>query len=77
MSAPAIKTVTTYLRPIDQDGLAAFAEKGRSNPGARGTNKVHTVVDARGPDRIDPEHVVTPGVFVDRVVALPESGGQA
>ena len=41
------KTVTTYLRPIDRDGLAAFAEKGRNNPAARGTNKVRTVCDGQ------------------------------
>ncbi len=44
MTAPATTTVTTYLRPIDRDGLAAFAEKGRNNPASRGTNKVHTVM---------------------------------
>jgi uncharacterized OsmC-like protein len=37
-------TVSTYLRPIDRDGLMAFAEKGRNNPGARGKNNVHTVM---------------------------------
>ena len=36
-------TVKTYLRPIDRDGLLAFAEKGRNNPASRGTNKVHTI----------------------------------
>jgi uncharacterized OsmC-like protein len=40
-------TVTAYLRPIDRDGLLAFAEKGRNNPGSRGTNKVHTVMDGQ------------------------------
>ncbi|MDB5775366.1 MAG: OsmC-like protein [Herbaspirillum sp.] len=40
-------TVKTYLRPIDRDGLLAFAEKGRTNPTSRGTNKVHTVVDGQ------------------------------
>ena len=40
-------TVTAYLRPIDRDGLMAFAEKGRNNPAARGTNKVRTVVDGK------------------------------
>jgi uncharacterized OsmC-like protein len=44
---PALTTVTetvsTYLRPINAEGLQAFAEKGRNNPTARGTNKVHTV----------------------------------
>lgn len=37
-------TVTAYLKPIDSEGLAAFAAKGRANPAARGTNKVHTVM---------------------------------
>jgi uncharacterized OsmC-like protein len=40
-------TVKTYLRPIDRDGLMAFAEKGRHNPGSRGTNKVHTVCEGQ------------------------------
>lgn len=40
-------TVKTTLRAIDREGLLAFAEKGRNNPGARGTNKVHTVVDGQ------------------------------
>jgi len=44
MNAPAATTVKTYLRPIDRDGLMTFAAKGRNNPGARGTNKVHTVM---------------------------------
>ncbi|MEW9526831.1 OsmC family protein [Agrobacterium radiobacter] len=39
----AAQTVKTYLRPIDRDGLMAFAEKGRNNPDSRGTNVVHTV----------------------------------
>ncbi|MET0210016.1 MAG: OsmC family peroxiredoxin, partial [Burkholderiaceae bacterium] len=43
----AQSTVSTYLRGIDRDGLLAFAEKGRNNPGSRGTNKVHTVVDGK------------------------------
>ena len=28
-------TVKTYLKPIDRDGLMAFAEKGRNNPATR------------------------------------------
>lgn len=40
-------TVTTYLRPIDGEGLSKFAEKGRNNPTMRGTNKVHTVTDGQ------------------------------
>jgi hypothetical protein len=26
------------------------------------------------PTEIDPEHVVTPGIFVDRIVKVPEGG---
>ena len=37
-------TVKAYLKPIDAEGLAAFAAKGRDNPTSRGTNKVHTVM---------------------------------
>jgi len=40
-------TVKTSLRPIDRDGLLAFAERGRNNPGSRGTNKVHTVMEGQ------------------------------
>lgn len=32
-----------YLRPIDSEGLARFAEAGRANPDRKGTVKVHTV----------------------------------
>jgi uncharacterized OsmC-like protein len=41
------QTVHVHLRPIDAQGLAAFAEKGRNNPTARGTNKVHTVLEGQ------------------------------
>lgn len=41
------ETVTTYLRPIDREGLLGFAEKGRNNPESRGTNKVHTVCEGQ------------------------------
>lgn len=41
------ETVNVYLRPIDATGLAAFAEKGRGNPTAKGTNKVHTVLEGQ------------------------------
>ena len=41
------ETVKTYQRPIDRDGLLAVAEKGRNNPNARGTNKVHTVMEGQ------------------------------
>ena len=47
MSAEATNTISTYLRPIDRDGLMAFAEKGRENPEMRGTNKVHTVTEGQ------------------------------
>ena len=40
-------TVTTYLRPIDRDGLLKFAEKGKANPHSHGTNKVHTITDGQ------------------------------
>ncbi len=41
------KTVKTYLRPIDRDGLMAFAEAGRNNPDRCGTNHVRTVVEGQ------------------------------
>ena len=40
-------TATTYLRPIDRDGLLQFAAAGRENPERRGTNKVHTVMQGQ------------------------------
>ncbi len=46
----AVQTITSgksYLKPIDRDGLLAFAEKGRNNPDSRGTNKVHTVMEGQ------------------------------
>ncbi len=46
-ASPAVQTASTYLRPIDSQGLAAFAEKGRNNPGARGTNVVRTVTEGQ------------------------------
>ena len=42
-----VTTIKTYLRPIDSEGLAAFAAKGKANPGMRGTNKVHTVMEGQ------------------------------
>ncbi|MDO4637826.1 MAG: OsmC family protein [Lautropia sp.] len=45
--ADTTTTVKTYLRPIDRDGLLAFAVKGRNNPDSRGTNKVHTVMEGQ------------------------------
>ncbi|MAO59816.1 OsmC family protein [Alcanivorax sp. 521-1] len=47
MSTQTANTVSTYLRPIDRDGLEGFAEKGRANPETRGTNKVHTVCEGQ------------------------------
>ncbi|WP_086830711.1 OsmC family protein [Halomonas aestuarii] len=46
-TATTPETVTTHLRPIDREGLLGFAEKGRNNPDARGTNKVHTVTEGQ------------------------------
>lgn len=43
----ALATLRTSLRPIDRDGLLAFAERGRENPATRGTNKVHTVTEGQ------------------------------
>lgn len=40
-------TVSTYLRPIDRDGLLKFAEAGRENPERKGTNKVKTVMQGQ------------------------------
>ena len=39
--------ISVYLRPIDAAGLAEFAHKGRNNPQAKGTNKVHTVLEGQ------------------------------
>ncbi|MBL7249066.1 OsmC family protein [Alloalcanivorax sp. C16-2] len=47
MSTQTATTVSTYLRPIDRDGLEGFAEKGRANPENRGTNKVHTICEGQ------------------------------
>ena len=41
------ETTKTYLRPIDRDGLLKFAAAGRADPGRRGTNKVHTVLQGQ------------------------------
>jgi len=40
-------SINVHLRPIDAQGLAAFAQKGRDNPQAKGTNKVHTVLEGQ------------------------------
>ena len=37
-------TVKAYLKPIDSEGLVAFAAKGSADPASRGTNKVKTVM---------------------------------
>lgn len=44
VAAPPAKV---YLKPIDAEGLAAFAAKGCANPGNRGTMKAHTVADGQ------------------------------
>jgi len=41
------ETVKTYLRPIDREGLLKFAAAGKADPGRRGTNKVHTVMQGQ------------------------------
>ncbi len=46
-TATKTETISTYLRPIDREGLLGFATKGRENPDTRGTNKVHTVTDGQ------------------------------
>ena len=40
-------TLKTHLRPIDRDGLLKFAAAGKADPGRRGTNKVHTVMQGQ------------------------------
>ena len=47
MSTTTAETISTYLRPIDRDGLLTFAAKGQANPGMQGTNKVHTVMEGQ------------------------------
>jgi uncharacterized OsmC-like protein len=47
LTTETTKTISAYLRPIDRDGLLAFAEKGRNNPGGRGKNNVHTVMQGQ------------------------------
>lgn len=47
MNTPASDTVTTYLRPIDREGLLKFAAAGRDNPDRKGSNKVHTVMQGQ------------------------------
>jgi uncharacterized OsmC-like protein len=45
--AAPVKAASVYLKPIDAEGLAAFAAKGCANPNARGTMKAHTVADGQ------------------------------
>ena len=48
MSAqPQTIVQTSWVKPIDADGLAAFAEKGRNNPNAKGTVRSKTVYDGQ------------------------------
>jgi uncharacterized OsmC-like protein len=47
VAAPPKSAAKVYLKPIDKDGLAAFAKKGRENSGSRGTMKAHTVADGQ------------------------------
>ncbi len=47
MTDATLDTVSTHLRPIDSEGLAAFAQKGCANPDMRGTNKVHTKMEGQ------------------------------
>jgi uncharacterized OsmC-like protein len=42
-----VTTLKAHLRPIDRDGLMAFAAAGRGNPAKRGTNKVKTVMEGQ------------------------------
>lgn len=42
-----VETVKSYLRPIDREGLLAFAERGRDNPDKRGINVVLTLSDGQ------------------------------
>lgn len=46
-SNSAGETVSVYLKPIDAQGLAGFAQKGLANPQSRGTNKVRTVMQGQ------------------------------
>lgn len=46
MSA-VLSTSKVYLKPIDREGLLAFAKKGSENPQAQGTMKAHTVADGQ------------------------------
>jgi uncharacterized OsmC-like protein len=45
--AQEAETLAAFVKPIDAVGLAAFAEKGRNNPNARGTVRSRTVYDGQ------------------------------
>lgn len=47
MNTTTSTTISAFLSPIDRDGLLAFAEKGRNNPGSRGKNNVRTVMQGK------------------------------
>ena len=40
-------TISTYLRPIDRDGLMKFSARGRANPDSRATMNVHTIMQGK------------------------------
>ncbi|MCX7230552.1 MAG: OsmC family protein [Burkholderiales bacterium] len=46
-AVPQTVVETTWVKPIDATGLAAFAEKGRNNPESRGTVRSRTVYDGQ------------------------------
>jgi len=46
-AVPQTVVETTWVKPIDATGLAAFAEKGRNNPDSRGTVRSRTVYDGQ------------------------------
>jgi uncharacterized OsmC-like protein len=46
-AVPQTVVETTWVKPIDATGLAAFAERGRNNPDARGTVRSRTVYDGQ------------------------------
>lgn len=59
----------------DRVGNLIYAKTGRNFGPVMCTAARTTIVQARRlvePGEIDPEHVVTPGLFVDRVVGVPE-----
>ena len=47
MTSNTTQVPSPYLRSIDRDGLTQLAEKGRSNPDARGKNNVRTVAQGQ------------------------------